>query len=189
MKVLSFDPGTVNFSYAVLGIENLKIYKVGMLNSTLNKFNSLKQYKRFSNIIQRLLDEYKPDYVVTERFQNRGRFSGSGVEYVTAMNFIIKGLFNDTQLIIASLWKSYMRRKYLSDREEQLKFIKKNKKKYIFEMEHIIDSKTLNEHECDALGICLWKVETLRNETGLLLKLNDKIIKGRITYDRITPRL
>jgi len=195
--VLAFDPGCKNFAYACLNHKTLEIHKVGMLGTPLHNFNDKEQFWYFKRQIRYLFEIYKPTHVVIERFQNRGRFSGEQVELVSRMIGILETLSSEffhlqTELITALTWKSYYRKYYVTDAlakqvlKEQYDKLANNKRKkkrkrkrklrYRFEMEHLIESETLCEHEIDALGICLWKAEILRKENNLLSKISDKLL-------------
>lgn len=171
-----------------------------MLGTPLSFFNDKIQFWRFKKQILYLFETYNPEYIIIERFQNRGRFSGEQVELVSRMIGIIEILSSEffkvqTELITALQWKSYYRKNYVTDElakgvlkaqydklaksKRKRKSKQKRKLRYRFEMEHLIESKTLSEHEIDALGICLWRTEILRKENNLLWKLCDKLmLKG-----------
>lgn len=183
--ILSFDPGVSNFAYSVLNHRTLELLKVGKLLTTITEANNFSQRIFFRKQIRYLLKEFSPKYVVCEAYQNRGMFRGAQVELVNLMLGIIIDVYPKLELVQASTWKNYMRRQYLTD-EECKELIpkdkkgkkKKKKKRYTFEMEHLIESKTISEHEIDAVGIGLFLAERISNEKGLLWKLNDKLLNG-----------
>ena len=175
--ILSFDPGTENMAFCVLDYQTLELHRVGKLLTTITKQNSYRQRKAYRNQIQRLLDTYKPQYVVAESYQNRGMFRGAQVELVNLMLGILIDKFPGLELVQASTWKGHMRRQYINDPKVQKQYIKKGKKSYRFEMEHLLESKTISIHEMDAIGIGVYKAEKLRNENNLLYKFNDKRLR------------
>lgn len=181
--VLAFDPGKSNGAYCAID-SALRMRQIGMLKHPLQKFNDEAQVKGFKQEIHQLIDSIAPRYVVCERFQNRGRVSGEQVEFVSVMVGLILAERPDTELVPALTWKSALRKEYVTDqiakmylREKYARQRKKRKIRYKFEMEHLIETSSLTEHECDALGIALWKLEQLSGKQGLLWKVDDRRIK------------
>lgn len=194
--ILAFDPGTTNFAYCLLDEKTLKIHRIGLLKTTFNEFNNPTTIILFKRQLANLWEScYAPGTkVVIERFMNRGRMTGATNEYVNVMIGIMLEKHPYAQCISSGEWKSYMRRRYVSDemvkevlskKRENRERRNKNRKRrrrpknirYVFEMEHIIESRTLTEHEMDALGIAVWKAEQLRKQEQLLWKVDDSLLR------------
>lgn len=189
--ILAFDPGIKNFAWSALD-NDLKIHGIGKIQTPISEFNNIRQIYFFRKQIKFLLERYKPKYVIIERFQNRGKFTGAQGEFVGVMIGHIQSFFYKLECIGAMEWKGYFRRTILTDkiaktvlREEYKKLAKSKRKKkpkklkYHFEMENFIESKSLTEHEIDALGIALFKLEQIKKKQGLLWKLNDSLIRRK----------
>lgn len=96
LRVLGFDPGTVNFGVAfskVLGsdsIEHIEVSELAMLENPMTEitYDMYEQYAAFSAEIRSYIDTYDPDVIVIERFASRG-LKGKTIELV---GFMIGGI-------------------------------------------------------------------------------------------------
>lgn len=92
MIILGLDPGTRNFGWAVTrftdkGFEPLYAGKI--VNPVVTMDDTVTQTRTFLTEIEGIIAKYKPDYIVAERFLNRGRFNGATGEYVSFMLGVI----------------------------------------------------------------------------------------------------
>ena len=142
--VLSGDPGLTNYAVCVTQYKKgkLKILKIGMIKSIIknlvandivktvgpkrkrekivikgNMYLTHKFIKRFS----KLLDEYKPDEVVMERFQNRGFRGGQSIaECISFMLGVLAALCEMRKIkytwITAAQWKNQFNRQLSLDK-------------------------------------------------------------------------
>ena len=118
MKILSVDPGTQNFAYAVLSVQNspakpfkYKIKKMGMVKSTIKepKENMGLQINAFNEEFLYQFDKLKLDGFICERFQSRG-MKGNTIESVNMMVGMMAHYLTsreiDVKLVTASTWKN-----------------------------------------------------------------------------------
>lgn len=114
--VIGMDPGTHNFAFTVIQYKDGKrrLIDAGMIQNTiLNLTHPLyrREQRLFLEEIDALLNKYRPDLVIMERFQNRGR-TGKTIECVNVMIGLIsiKMLEKRFLLVVASQWKNQFNR-------------------------------------------------------------------------------
>ncbi len=149
--IIGADPGHVNFGMWVgeVSVTKSKIQKIVTLESfmvedTITDFKKLdSQYIGFRELLLDLKHEYKPNYCVIERFQNRGSRTGllaecigfmTGVFYQTFVSNTVNS--TEVRLITAASWKNKVNRVF---------DLKQEYKQY----------KSLGPHRMDALLIGL----------------------------------
>lgn len=126
----AFDMGTNNFGFAVFNGKNQ--IAGGLFPFAIKSLldnDREKQFKKFVRQMKKFIDKYKLDIIVMERYQNRGRFRGKGIELINIMIGIIMTLANQkrikTELITAATWKNNYNKTFNSD----LKYLYKDYKK------------------------------------------------------------
>lgn len=143
--IFSADPGKENFSIAIQVLEDyepsVEMVILLPIRITELKENSptpfLEQLKLFVLYIEEVLEKYKPESCIMERFQIRFRTCGSTAEVVNVMLGVVsvlclkKGI--PTKLVIASEWKNHFNKISEVSLEETYKLVKKLPP-------HIIDS-------------------------------------------------
>lgn len=165
--ILSFDPGKVNFAWA-LSKNTAKKYvvlKYGMLAHPIQNAN-IDSIRDFSKEITLLIESLpETTHVVIERFQTRPRGGKRGglLEYCNLMIGIVLYISavcfeHDTHAVTASTWKSHMKRYYGDNVMENWFWATE---KY----------KTMTEHEADAVGMCAWKLDKLTGGKQFLTML------------------
>lgn len=90
VRVLGLDPGTKNFGWAVTEFNRkqntFKPLAAGKIGNTVSQMDFvLEQTALFMEELTELIMRYAPDYIIVERFMNRGRFNGATGEYVSFM--------------------------------------------------------------------------------------------------------
>lgn len=113
-RVLCGDPGSVNFALSVLEYDKGKLRVLGtkMMTSTFKDLSArtvVEDLNAFSEEIEELIVQWKPDAMYFERFQ----FRGSGISTIEAVNVMLGLLMSlahvygvKARLITASTWKN-----------------------------------------------------------------------------------
>ena len=109
MYSLGIDPGIKNSAYAV--IKDKELYIVRMLDNPVDTINTSVEPKLFMWEMTKIIQQFKPEHIVTERFMARGARSQNQVELVSTMNgiiYAIAGGYYHTKFkfITASTWKN-----------------------------------------------------------------------------------
>lgn len=121
--LLSLDPGTSNYGYAVVSAQSIKnnqsskmkVLRSGRIHTTVRALNKgvLSQTRDYSNVIRGLMDEYKVTHVIAERYMSR-RMGGTTIEAVNLMIGVIIQLCVEKGIhflcIPASQWKNEINR-------------------------------------------------------------------------------
>ncbi len=113
--VISADPGTKNFAFAVTehqlvkGKLRSKIIATGMVEQTITTMGDglLEEMRVFEQTLIAMREKYKPDHVFFERFQSRG-LKGTTIECINVMLGIMVRTFRkeEPKLLLASTWKN-----------------------------------------------------------------------------------
>ena len=113
-RVLAGDPGSVNFALSVLEHDGKQLRVLGtkMMTSCFRDLSSrsvVEDLNSFSEEIEELIVQWKPDAMYFERFQ----FRGSGISTIEAVNVMLGVLMSlahvyrvQGRLITASTWKN-----------------------------------------------------------------------------------
>lgn len=103
--------GVNNFGFAVLN--NSKQIDGGFIENTITTLIHpyfLKERRRFIKTMIEFFEKHRPKYIVMERYQNRGRFRGKGIELINIMIGVIIDIAYRLKikpiLITASQWKN-----------------------------------------------------------------------------------
>lgn len=109
MRILGFDPGKINFGYAVLDDGKL------LENGFLRPMEDL-SFDAFDDHVAHLIFEHQPDAVIMERFMIRGSRT-TGAVSAESVNLMIGRLtkicadYNiPWYLITAAQWKNYIKK-------------------------------------------------------------------------------
>lgn len=134
IRILGCDPGSKNYGYTCLdarvkeGKLKTKVHEIGMFQRCINNLTSKpqkppksrrkkegmwaplqEQLPIFEHFWSGVLDEFKPDMFMVERYQARGG-KGTTIECVSIMNGVIASLCLDRgidfQMITAATWKN-----------------------------------------------------------------------------------
>ena len=124
LRVLSFDPGLNNFAFSAA---IYKFKKDKLRRIIIDKYGFIKNPIRnmagevnpgiiaYTKEIKSLIKEFKPDIVVIERFQIRGRFMGLTAELVPLMMGILFYMLNNMHIfffpVTAASWKNELKRR------------------------------------------------------------------------------
>lgn len=113
ITVLSCDPGTANFAYAVTRIRikqpfRFKLLESGMIQNPVRDLTGLlvDQTKAFEDEIQSLIDQYGVNVIIAERFMNRGRNGNTGELVSFMLGLMMKIPETHLTLITAAQWKN-----------------------------------------------------------------------------------
>lgn len=123
MRILSLDPGTANFGYAVVDVarhprkDNSVVFKVvenGKCPSTVHTLKSSsilrEEMSQFEYWLGGLVTQYTPDAVAAERFMTRG-IKGPTVECVNIMIGMVTVLIpRPFKIMPAATWKNAVTR-------------------------------------------------------------------------------
>jgi len=127
MIILGLDPAIKNFGYSVFGSDPNKCYESGILKNPVNEMGveSQKLIKNFLEEISNIIDKYKVDNIVVERFQARNISRDIQIECVNTMIGALLTLDIPVRLIYASHWKNEINRVvstygYLLDNKKKL---------------------------------------------------------------------
>lgn len=108
MNILGLDPGKLNFAYSVIDTDTFEP-SYGMLVHTVKDLTSKtdSQGRDFSHEIRGIIKRFKIDYIVAERYMNRGR-TGTTNEVINIMLGLIiaQSPKIPKQLITAAQWKN-----------------------------------------------------------------------------------
>lgn len=125
LKILAFDPGQKNCSFALLQhnptsrtLDRTKLLCHGLLPSEVTNLNLKSasqlsiQIKTLQELLGQLKAEYSPTHLILERYMTRGFGGGSNTTEV--INFLIGTITSynvaSTKLIGASTWKNEVKR-------------------------------------------------------------------------------
>ena len=117
LRVLSFDPGTVNMGVSCVELRNGRLHVLcsAVLNYPIHDIPLLSQQRLdFINEVQAWITCFKPKGIVAERFQSRG-LRGSTVECVSMMLGMLSMLNLPFYFITASTWKNAYQRRFAID--------------------------------------------------------------------------
>jgi hypothetical protein len=110
-RILSLDMGSKNLAYGLT--VSKKLIELGFITNTIQTLIDpafLPCLISFELEFKTLLNKHKPNVVLLERFQNRGRFNGNSSEYLNIMIGIISSICLQNKiyiyLISASQWKN-----------------------------------------------------------------------------------
>lgn len=122
MRILSLDPGSVNFGLSILSVKHGKLKIEGsktVIHLVKNMKDPLSQYLAFKKELKALGSF---DMVVAERFQARGN-KGPTIECITLMLGALLELYpGKTVFLTASTWKNRVNRVFdLKEYYEDLK--------------------------------------------------------------------
>lgn len=117
-NLLTLDPGKTSFAWCVVVGNTLQ--DTGMITHTITNIDTLHavvQRDRFIAELTEIFDDYAPDIVVIERFQQRpGMGGGAPAEYINVMIGVVlefccaRGV--NFRGVTASTWKNHMRLAY-----------------------------------------------------------------------------
>lgn len=115
--ILSLDPGTKNYGYAVWETsgDRARMRQAGRIFTTIIAPNRglLRQVRDHSETLTRLIDEFKVTHLIAERFQSR-RMGGTTIESVNMMLGSIAEICHSRgihfKFIPASQWKNAISR-------------------------------------------------------------------------------
>jgi len=150
-KILSFDPGKINFAYSLR--EDDKVIFYGMLQhyiTDLSNFSAqaTKLKWEITDLLKRCDLNPDTDHAIAERFMARpGNSRGCLNEFVNLQIGLIASWIIPIEfhLVTASTWKNYMKRKYGTN--DMLVVTKK------------LGMVKMVSHEADAVGIGMWDYE------------------------------
>jgi len=107
MRVLVFDPGKINFAYALL--DNGKVLHKGWIDppTVVDDVGGWRSTVRF------FFKKQKPDIIVVERYQYRGRQSVDS-ELINCITGLFAGVADELgipmKLVMPAAWKPWTRR-------------------------------------------------------------------------------
>lgn len=145
INVLGLDPGSKNFAYSVVSVSmkppfRYRVKRVGMVNETITNIPSIspKSARKFKNMINKIVKDNGVDFIIAERFMNRGKMRGATGELVSIMlgTLLVGVPIKDMALITASQWKNAFNRRTSLD--------------------HIYSIVSVVPHVVDATGIALY---------------------------------
>lgn len=145
MRILCLDPGSRNFGYCVIEIDEngFQYLEIGQILKTIVNLTALPAYRKgpkrkkkiakedrpfdppvqdmlpqFRKVLMAILKDWNPDEIVVERFQARG-LKGSTIEAVSIMIGIIllQGYLRKikVRLITAAQWKNVVNKHVILD--------------------------------------------------------------------------
>jgi hypothetical protein len=168
VKIISFDPGSRNFAYAVLTIEPPNILLVGHLN---NPIVSLKENDLKNNVafylweIKGLLDKIEylegQDKIIIERYQSRGNYRNTQLEATNIMIGVLLGQLYDILLVMPATWKSFIKRRYTQNN-----------------MLKLLQNTQLTPHMADAIGMAIFYIEKYYKKERILNILKENHYEG-----------
>lgn len=165
--VLAFDPGKVNFAWAVSSNSRNRyvVRDYGMLVSPMRDANISSVLAFSQEITQVIISHPEVNQIVIERFQTRPRGGKRGglLEYCNLMIGIVLYISAhefklDTVAVTASTWKTHMKRHYGDNVMENWMWATEKFKK-------------MTEHEADAVGMTAWRLDKLTNQKRFLTML------------------
>jgi hypothetical protein len=177
-RVLSLDPGMVNFGFSVSEYwpkkQKVKLIGTNLIANTIRepKVHLGTQKQLFQEEIQEIITEYGPfDLCIAERYQIRGIGGGTTIECINLMlGIVMCTVPADIRVITAATWKNAFNRTHDLD-EVYTKF-----------------GKTRTPHEFDAFCIGLYRLSQvygLNQFSFLTDKMLDKLIHRFLTTDRL----
>lgn len=170
MRVLAFDPGKSQKSFAYSFVVDGTVERYGMVQTltTLKPPEFKQEVEDFCTRIENLVLRLKPDVIVAERFMDRGGASkGSTGEFINVMlGLIAARVPGGLELVMPATWKGWLARTYLTGKPT------KRQRTAVPNMWAHLRSrfpdlcwpkdktKRMIIHEADACGIALWRYET-----------------------------
>lgn len=157
--VMSVDPGKNDMAWSL--VRGTVIHRVGMFNHTINDFSEMhfltkcRDFRReFDALIAGL--PYVPDEIVVERFMARpGKGGGSVGESINiSIGFMARlcmRLGIRFVLVMPSTWKTYFKRRHGQATQAE---------RYGLEIHKTRKNQPVSDHECDAIGIAQWRIQT-----------------------------
>lgn len=157
IKILCLDQSTKLSGYSLWNFNKKSLLRYGCVKSDTNEKNPLERMKNMYCEIKKLIDIYKPDYVVLENTQFQQNFSTyAQLSQLQGVLFTI--LFErdiNFCLVQPTKWKSYCGVKGKKRAEQKANTIQIIQQKY--------NLSKLTEDEADAIGMGLWAVNNLKN--------------------------
>ena len=157
IKILCLDQSTKLTGYSLWNFNKKNLLRYGCVKSDTNEKNPLERMKNMHYEIKKLIDTYKPDYVVLENTQFQQNFSTyAQLSQLQGVLFTI--LFErdiNFCLVQPTKWKSYCGVKGKKRAEQKANTIQIIQQKY--------NLSKLTEDEADAIGMGLWAVNNLEN--------------------------
>lgn len=160
--VLAFDMGKTDMAWS-WSYDN-KLIDVGMIHNTVNDLKSgifLMQVRKFLLEVKTLIKHAEETHgpitdIVAERFTSRGGKGGGSVgESINTMLGIMAAycVRNNIylELVLASTWKMYFKRKYGKDTQAE---------RYGFAINKTSKKWPILDHEFDSVGILQFRIET-----------------------------
>lgn len=145
--IVALDPGVKNFAYSVLSIESPTIILSGHLKNPIFSIkeadvkNSVSLFLWEISDLLKQIDYSDRDKIIIERYQSRGGYKNSQIEYVNVMIGVLLGHY-DALLVMPATWKGFMKRTYGSN-----------------DMLHLLQNSNLSSHMADAIGIAIYYAE------------------------------
>lgn len=170
IRVVAFDPGTKSFAISVVdlyGSKNLIKFKIihsGMIDNPIAVLDEfyISRCIKFEREIFQLYKKYKPNIIVSERFQTRG-YKGSGninelcnmmIGKLSMVSMMDRNKIPLISLIMPVRWKSHIKR--------------------VIDLDKLyIKYKRIGPHRLDSLLMALYHYPNLDNNIFSFLK-NDK---------------
>lgn len=173
--ILASDPGTKNFSTAALKVQVhkgtlkydiLRVTMLGRMVQELKGDDFWKELQKFKSEYYGLVRQYAPEYIVAERYQNRGAQRGSTGETVSLMLGVMSlaPRCKNVKLITAAQWKNEFNKHYdLKEFYEIAPLVP-----------HAVDSISIGLYRaCQVLGLKPFEFLTPKNVRMLLHKMEE----------------
>ena len=127
IRLLSFDPGSVNMGCSLLEITRSTKSITVLANTVLmHPLHDIKKFqqeqKQFVSEIKEWIEKGKPDAIIAERFQSRG-LKGLTIECVCMMLGLLSMLGLPVLYITAATWKNRYQKRFKIDLREIYKEI------------------------------------------------------------------
>lgn len=188
--VLAFDMGKTDMAWS--WSHDNKLIEVGMIHNTVNDLKSgifLMQVRRFLREVKALIKRAETAHgpitdIVCERFTSRGGKGGGSVgESINTMLGIMAAycVRNNIylELVLASTWKMYFKRKYGKDTQAE---------RYGFAITKTSKKWPILDHEFDSVGILQFRIETTSLSSDGFVKqkpYNDYMKNFKSTLDAL----
>ena len=127
IRLLSFDPGSVNMGCSLLEI-NRSTKSISVLADTvlMHPLHDIKRFRQeqslFISEVKSWIENGKPDAIIAERFQSRG-LKGLTIECVCMMLGLLSMLDLPVLYITAATWKNRYQKRFKIDLREIYKEI------------------------------------------------------------------
>lgn len=155
MKILCLDQSTKVTGYSVW--VDGKLNKYGHLDSKIKENNPIKRMKKMIKLIDDVIGECSPDYIVIEGVQFQKNYNTysqlsqmQGVIFCSIFQWDIP-----FSIIQPTMWKSFCDVKGKKRAEQKANTIKMVKEKFNLDV---------TEDEADSIGIGLWAVDNVTLE-------------------------